>query len=232
LSDVLESEHDRGARHARAAAVLGAALAAGAIAFALLSRYRPDLAHELIPVEHLTAAPDSSPYAEESAALAGSAGPIAVADTHSSLGSAPPDSAHDSASQSVDTTLPRLFALLQDTGSRVRTPTRRTVVTDVVLLPCSTVNPRPDGSIIIPPHNPKHRTIVGLPQKPGESPQGFVVPPHDPAVENQVPIRIIPMDSILAHTLRVPAHDPSGFSVVRPDSMSCLPDSGAPAERK
>jgi hypothetical protein len=56
---------------------------------------------------------------------------------------------------------------------------------------------------------------------------GFVVPPHDPERENQVPIQIIPIDSILAHTLRVPPHDPTGFNVARPDTLSCLPDSSS-----
>jgi len=116
------------------------------------------------------------------------------------------------------------------TARRLQMPAGQSgaVITDVVLLSCSTINPRPDGSIIVPPHNPRHRTIVGLPQKPGEPPRGFVIPPHDPAVENQVPIKVIRIDSILAHTLRVQPHDPSATTVARADSMSCLVDSGVP----
>jgi hypothetical protein len=150
----------------------------------------------------------AQPHPEESATLDRSAGA-------------------DSARPAPDTALPTLFALLQDTSARARSRGRRAVVTDIVLLPCSTANPRPDGSIVIPPHNPRHRTIVGLPQGPGDPPRGFVVPPHNPERESQIPIQIIPMDSILAHTLRVPPHDPTGFNVVRPDTLSCLPDSSA-----
>jgi hypothetical protein len=227
----IETEYDRDERRARAAAGIAAVVAVGAIAFALLARYRPELARELIPVEQPAAAPESTPRSEESAALAGSAANVALPDTHISVAPAPVDSAPDSTGQTVDTTTPRLFALLQDTNAATRKPTRRAVITDVVLLSCSTINPRPDGSIIVPPHNPRHRTIVGLPQKPGEPPRGFVIPPHDPAVENQVPIKVIRIDSILAHTLRVQPHDPSATTVARADSMSCLVDSGVPAER-
>lgn len=227
----IESEYDREERRTRAAAAIAAVVAVGAIAFALLARYRPELASELIPLEQPAVAPEASPRSEESAALAGSAANIAPADTHVSVPQSRADSAPDSTTQTVDTTTPRLFALLQDSNTRAGKPTRRPIITDVVLLSCSTANPRPDGSIIVPPHNPRHRTIVGLPQKPGEPPRGFVVPPHDPAVENQVPIKVIRIDSILAHTLRVQPHAPGSAIVVRADSMSCLPDSGAPAER-
>lgn len=220
----IESDSQRRERHARIATMVASGFVLGAIGFAMLTRYRPELARELIPIEQLASSAELRPHAEESAALAGSAASIATSDSHPSVG-APPDSVTDSARQGGDTVTPRLFALLQDTAHRTRSPSRRSVITDVVLLPCSTVNPRPDGSVIIPPHNPRHRTVVGLPQKPGDPPRGFVIPPHDPTVENQVPIRIIPMDSILANTLRVPPHDPSAFSVVRPDSMACLPDS-------
>jgi hypothetical protein len=223
----IESEHERAERLARVVTAIAAAVAVGAIAFALLARYRPELAGELIPIGQPALAPEPE-RAEESAALAGSAGSVMVSDTHASVPSAPPATEADSATQRTDTAISSLFALLQDTSSRGRV--RRSIITDVVLLPCSSLNPRPDGSVIIPPHNPRHRTIVGLPQKPGEPPRGFVIPPHKPDAENQVPIKIIPMDSILAHTLRVPPHDPSAFSVVRPDSMSCLPDSSAASE--
>ncbi|MFL5496142.1 MAG: hypothetical protein ACJ8DC_17285 [Gemmatimonadales bacterium] len=106
-------------------------------------------------------------------------------------------------------------------------PRRRRTVTDVVLLPCSTANPRPDGSFVIPPHNPRHRTIVGLPSKPGEPRRGFVVPPHDPTQENRVPIRVISMDSILDQSLQVPPHDPTTTNIVRPYQVPCLADSTA-----
>jgi hypothetical protein len=225
----IESEHERAERLARVVTAIAAAVAVGAIAFALLARYRPELARQLIPIGQPAVAGQPE-RAEESAALAGSAGSVIASDTHTAVTPAPPDTAADSARQKTDTAVSSLFALLQDTSSRGRA--RRPIITDVVLLPCSSANPQPDGSVVIPPHNPRHRTIVGLPQKPGEPPRGFVIPPHNPNVENQVPIKIIPMDSLLAHTLRVPPHDPSAFSVVRPDSMSCLPDSGAASERQ
>jgi hypothetical protein len=88
-------------------------------------------------------------------------------------------------------------------------------------------NPRPDGSFIIPPHNPRHRTIVGLPSAPGEPRRGFVIPPHDPSHENRVPIRVISMDSILEHSLQVPPHDPTQSNIVRPYQVPCLADSTA-----
>jgi hypothetical protein len=225
----IESEPERAERLARVVTAMAAIVAVGAIAFALLARYQPELAGELIPIGQLSVAtqPDR---AEESAALAGSAGGVIASDTHPGVTPPLPDTTADSARQKTDTAISSLFALLQDTSPRARA--RRPIITDVVLLPCSSANPRPDGSVAIPPHNPKHRTIVGLPQKPGEAPRGFVIPPHNPSVENQVPIKIIPMDSILAHTLRVPPHDPSAFSVVRPDSMSCLPDSSVASRRQ
>ena len=104
-------------------------------------------------------------------------------------------------------------------------PRRRRVVTDVVLLPCSTQNPRPDGSFSIPPHNPWHRTIVGLPSAPGEPKRGFIIPPHDPGRENRVPIRVISMDSILEPWLQVPPHDPNQSNIVRPYAVPCVADS-------
>ena len=225
----IESEHERAERVARVVTAIAAVVAVGAIAFALVARYRPELARELIPIGQPAVATQAE-RAEESAALAGSAGSVIAGDTHPAVTPPPADTAADSARQKTDTAISSLFALLQDTTSRGRA--RRPIITDVVLLPCSSANPRPDGSVVIPPHNPRHRTIVGLPQKPGEPPRGFVIPPHNSNVENQVPIKIIPMDSILAHTLRVPPHDPSSFSVVRPDSMSCLADSGSASERQ
>jgi hypothetical protein len=206
----IESEYDREERRARAGVAAGVALLLVAVGFGLVVRFRPEVAGALVPLEGGPAtAPAGQPHSEETATLE-------------------PASSADSARPAPDTALPTMFALLQDTSTvRARSPGRRAVVTDVILLPCSTANPRPDGSIVIPPHNPRHRTIVGLPQKPGDPPRGFVVPPHNPERENQVPIQIIPMDSILAHTLRVPPHDPTGFNVVRPDTLSCLLDSSA-----
>jgi hypothetical protein len=204
----IESEYDREERRARAGVVAGVALLLVAIGFALTVRFRPEVAGALVPLKGDAVTAAAQPHPEESATLEPSVGA-------------------DSARPAPDTAFPTMFALLQDTCGRARSPRRRAVLTDIVLLPCSTANPRPDGSIVIPPHNPRHRTIVGLPQGPGDPPRGFVVPPHNPKQENQVPIQIIPMDSILAHTLRVPPHDPTGFNVVRPDTLSCLQDSSA-----
>lgn len=193
--------------------VAGIGLAIAGVALALLVRYQPELASAIVPGGSGLAPPSRD---VESATIAQSAGAV----TLPAPSEAPP---------SRDTVSIPLLALLQDTGSRPARG-RRTVVTDVVLLPCSTPNPRADGSFLIPPHNPRHRTIVGLPHQPGESARGFVIPPLDPKRENQVPIQIIPIDSILAHTLRVPPHDPTGYNRVRPDSMACLPDSGAASQ--
>ncbi len=204
----IESEYDREERRARAGVAVGVALLIVAVGFGLLVRFRPDVARALVPLDDATApSPAGQPPSEETATLQRA-------------------TSADSARPTAAAALPTMFALLQDTTTvRARSRGRRAVITDVVLLPCSTPNPRPDGSIVIPPHNPRHRTIVGLP--PGDPPRGFVVPPHNPDRENEIPIQIIPMDSILAHTLRVPPHDPTGFNVVRPDTLSCLLDSSA-----
>ncbi|MBA3496308.1 MAG: hypothetical protein H0T86_04315 [Gemmatimonadales bacterium] len=120
---------------------------------------------------------------------------------------------------------------IQDTASTSTPPAprarRQEVITDVVLLPCATANPRPDGSFVIPPHEPTHRTIVGLPSGPGRKRQGFVVPPHDPGQENQVPIEVISMDSILGQSLQVPPHDPRATNFARPYRRPCMDDSTA-----
>jgi hypothetical protein len=116
----------------------------------------------------------------------------------------------------------------QDTSPRTNPPARRRrppVATDVLLLPCSMPNPRPDGAFIIPPHDPKHRTIVGLPSGPGEPKRGFVVPPHDPSEENRVPIEVISLDTLLERSLRVPPHNPDSFNYVRRDTLPCRADS-------
>jgi hypothetical protein len=215
----IASEYDRQERQARAAVWAGVGLLLLTLGFALLVRYRPDLASLVLPIR------GTLPLAhEESAELAG---PVHETAPGRVAPGPEADSGADARHSVPDTSSPPMLALVQDTGGRARTRGRRPVITDVVLLPCSMPNPRADGSIVIPPHNPRHRTVVGLPTKPGEPPRGFVVPPHDPGRENEVPIEIIPMDSILAHTLRVPPHDPTAYSVVRPDSASCLPDSSA-----
>ena len=213
----IESEPDRELRQARSAVWAGVGLLILVGGFGAMVRYRPDLASLIIPVGGPPALSQ-----EESAELAR---PVHETAPGRLAPEADTESTSDPRHPATDTALPSVLALLQDTGGRARNPGRRPVITDVILLPCSTPNPRPDGSIVIPPHNPRHRTVVGLPQKPGEPPRGFVIPPLDPGRENQVPIEIIRMDSILAHTLRVPPHDPTAYNVVRPDSMSCLPDS-------
>jgi hypothetical protein len=94
--------------------------------------------------------------------------------------------------------------------------------TDVVLLPCTEPNPRPDGRFLIPPHDPTRRTIVGLPAGPGEPRRGLVIPPHDPGTENRIRFELVPLDSILDHTIRIPPHDPTRYRLIRPDTLPCL----------
>jgi hypothetical protein len=215
----IESQYDREERGARAAVAVGIGLVLLAVGLAFLVRYRPDVASLLVP---LSAPVPSASQQEETAELARSANGAAPVASPAPRG--PADSGPDSRRRS-DTTFPGTLAVLRDTSARVRSWAGHPIVTDVVLLPCSTANPRPDGSVLIPPHNPGHRTVIGLPQHPGDPPRGFVLPPHDPNQENQVLIEVLPMDSILAHTVRVPPHDPATYNVVRPESMSCLPDS-------
>jgi len=219
----IESEYDRQERRARAAVGVGIGLVLLAVGLALLVRYRPDVASLLVP---LSAPASSASLQQESAELARSASGGAPSASLPAPGRA--DSVPDSLRRASDTTFPGTHALLQDTSARARTAGRRAIVTDVILLPCSTPNPRRDGSVLIPPHNPGHRTVVGLPQNPGDPPRGFVIPPHDPKQVNQLLVEVVPIDSILAHTMRVPPHDPATYNVVRPESMSCLPDSSGP----
>ena len=117
--------------------------------------------------------------------------------------------------------LVRIAALPPDTARGDSVPT------DLVLLPCALQNPRPDGRVIVPPHNPRHRTVVGLPGRPGEAPRGVVIPPHDPREENRIVVEVVAMDSLLARTVRVPPHDPGSFNVVGRDTLSCLPGEAA-----
>ena len=111
---------------------------------------------------------------------------------------------------------------LPDSSGRVDAPAAPAVTTDLVLLPCNEPNPRPDGRFLIPPHDPTHRTIVGLPSGRGAPRRGFVIPPHDPSVENRVKLEVVPLDSILETTIRIPAHDPTRFKLVGPDSLPCI----------
>lgn len=94
--------------------------------------------------------------------------------------------------------------------------------TDVVLLPCNEPNPRPDGRFLIPPHDPSRYTIVGLRSGPGEPKRGLVIPPHDPGAENRIPVQLVPLDSILKHTIRIPPHDPARYKLIRPDTLPCV----------
>jgi hypothetical protein len=93
------------------------------------------------------------------------------------------------------------------------------VATDVVLLPCTEPNPRTDGRFLIPPHDPTHRTIVGLPSVAGEPRRGLVIPPHDPGVDSRVTLEIVPLDSVLESTIRLPAHDPARYKLIGPDTL-------------
>lgn len=219
----IENEYDRQERRARAAVGVGIGLVLLAVGLAFLVRYRPDVASLLVPLSAPTSSP---PLQQESAQLGRSASGAAASVSPTARERA--DSAPDSLRRASDTTLRETHAVPQDTSARARTAGRRAIVTDVILLPCSTPNPRRDGSVLIPPHNPGHRTVVGLPQNPGEPARGFVIPPHDPKQVNQLLIEVVPIDSILAHTMHVPPHDPATYNVVRPESMSCLPDSSSP----
>lgn len=107
-------------------------------------------------------------------------------------------------------------------GNASQSRRRAPIATDVILLPCSLRNPRADGGFIIPPHNPRNRTVVGLPSKPGEPKRGFFIPPHDPSDENRIPVDVIAMDTFLAKSIRVPPHDPTARNVVYLDTVPCL----------
>jgi hypothetical protein len=121
------------------------------------------------------------------------------------------------------TTVPDSLATLADTAAPAPPPVPPPmVVTDVVLLPCNEPNPRPDGRFLLPPHDPNHRTIVGLPSGPGEPKRGLVIPPHDPGTESRIPVLLVPLDSALEHTIRIPPHDPSRYKLIRPDTLPCV----------
>ncbi|HEU5170513.1 MAG TPA: hypothetical protein VFU46_08240, partial [Gemmatimonadales bacterium] len=196
-------DHEREVRRAGLALRIALVLAVASLGVALLLRYRPDIAARLMSAAGLTH-PAWLPKEPAPAELG--LGPSSAADSSDLTIPAHPESAPASAALSVTTTA-------RTASSRRRRP----VVTDVVLLPCSTPNPRPDGSFIIPPHDPTHRTIVGLPSGPGEPKRGLVIPPHDPAAENRIPVELIPLDSVLEHTIRIPPHNPDSFTRVRRD---------------
>ncbi len=140
---------------------------------------------------------------------------------------APVEVAHDSAAGELSVmtaaaTAAESLPVLDSARPAEPPPAPAAVITEVVLLPCTEPNPRPDGRFLIPPHDPAHRTIVGLPSRPGEPRRGLVIPPHDPGVENRIPLQVVPMDSLLEHTIRIPPHDPTRFKLVRPDTVPCL----------
>lgn len=120
------------------------------------------------------------------------------------------------------TTVAESLAAPLETAPAPPVPPPPAAPTDVVLLPCSEPNPRPDGRFLIPPHDPTRRTIVGLPSGPGEPKRGLVILPHDPGRENRVPFEVVPLDSILEHTIRIPPHDPGRYKLIRPDTLPCI----------
>jgi hypothetical protein len=61
-----------------------------------------------------------------------------------------------------------------------------------------------------------------LPAGPGEPRRGLVIPPHDPGTENRIGFELVPLDSILDHTIRIPPHDPTRYKLIRPDTLPCL----------
>ncbi len=185
------TEDDRELRRAQIALSAALGLAVAGIGFALLLRYGPERGSLGGPEPLPAELPEDAPTGELSIVTAGTT-------LAESLASAP-DSAPFAAA-------PRSAPAL---------------VTDVVLLPCTEPNPRPDGSFLVPPHDPTHRTIVGLPSRPGEPKWGLLIPPHDPGAENRIPVQRVSMDSILEHTIRIPPHDPGRFKLIRPDTLPC-----------
>ncbi len=186
------SRQERAVRMADRALWASAVLAAAGLGFLLVLRFRAP------PLVY--SSPDAQP---EAIGAAGSAttGEVGVASTAmavtDTLGAVPPESAGPAASP-----LPP--------------------AADVVLLPCSEPNPRADGSFLIPPHDPTRHTVVGLPSGPGEPKRGLLIPPHDPASENRIPVQLVPLDSLLAHTIRIPPHNPERFKLARLDTLPCL----------
>lgn len=221
----IADEYTRAERRTRLALRIVLGLMVAVVAAGLVVRFRPDAVPDLFPmVSGLVSAHDSSP---DTLALAAASAPPAGTSRQV------PVQGKDTTQQ--DTTqrpLPAVGALAPaDTAHPAPRRRRRrpVIITDVVLLPCSLANPTAEGGFILPPHNPRHRTIVGLPSGPGEPRRGFVIPPHDPRQENQVSITVVPMDSILNKTLLVPRHDPAKMNVVRPPALPCRPDSAGGA---
>ena len=208
------SREQRGIRLVRGTAVI---LGVVVLAVAAMARFDPERLSRFLPGAHQPFESAGLPARVESAAPS----PRVISDKSRASG---PETV-PVAQQVQDTTHPSAAGTTATDSNPP--PRRRRPITDVVLLPCSMANPRPDGSFVIPPHNPRHRTIVGLPSEPGEPRRGFVVPPHDPTQENRVPIRVISMDSILDHSLQVPPHDPTTSNIVRPYQVPCLADTTA-----
>ena len=114
-----------------------------------------------------------------------------------------------------------LAALPEPAAPTPLAPLPPAAATDVVLLPCNEPNPRPDGRFLIPPHDPSRYTIVGLRSGPGEPRRGLLIPPHDPGAENRIPVQLVPLDSILEHSIRLPPHDPGRYKLIGPDTLPC-----------
>jgi hypothetical protein len=188
-------EYEREERRVRLALRLTAGLAIAALALALVVRFRPEALSGVAPRVEAVVSPAAS---DASTAL------ILPAHRDSA-----PESSQLGAAMPAEVTPP-------DSAPVGRAP-------DVVLLPCNTPNPRPDGSFLIPPHNPRHVTIVGLPAPRSEPQVGLVVPPHDPSIQNRIPVRLVPLDSILTQTIRLPPHNPDSFTIARRDTVACLP---------
>jgi len=194
-------EHEREARRIRIAFGAAIAVAVVTVALALLVRYRPDMANVVLV-----------PLGLPPAAAVDAVGPDGVA-----------PSVESAALVSVggDPDMPTLTIT-----SMAGTTRPEATTTDVVLLPCTTANPRPDGSFVIPPHNPRHRTVVALTSPPGGPRRGLVVPPHDASRTNWVPLQLVPLDSMLANTLGIPAHDPDSATVARSAALGCIAEEG------
>ncbi len=184
---------EREARSAEVALRAAIALAVAGLGFALYLRYRlPDTADFALTRPSPAVAAPESPGTDELSI-------VTAATTVAESLSAAPDS----------------------TPAAHLPPAAPGVVTDVVLLPCTEPNPRADGSFLIPPHDPTHRTIVGLPSGPEEPKRGLVIPPHDPRMQNRIPVELVPLDSILEHTVRLPPHDPDRYKLARSDTLPC-----------
>jgi hypothetical protein len=198
---VLDVElHGREARRIRIAFRAALALAAATVVLALLVRYRPDLANRaLVPL----GLPPADGAAAVAAAGASAGTPVVESGALVAL--------------SGDSAMPTLTI-----SSMAGTAHTEGLVTDVVLLPCTTVNPRPDGGYVIPPHNPNHRTIVALTSPPGGPRRGLVIPPHDETKRSWITLQLVPLDSVLANMLGIPAHDPDSATVARSAAMGCI----------